>query len=80
MDTLLDACRFVLEDQGEAQSSYWLASIMDEMKLWKASESQVRRVIDSDIKKSGESSPFVKVTSVPGQKNCTKFARMLRWQ
>jgi hypothetical protein len=23
---VLDACRFVLEDQGEARSSYWLAS------------------------------------------------------
>ena len=27
--TLLDACRFILEDQGEAQSSYWLASQVD---------------------------------------------------
>ena len=43
IQTILDACRYVLEDQGEAQSSYWLASIMMEMKLWRASESQVRR-------------------------------------
>ena len=27
--TLLDACRFILEDQGEAQSPYWLASQAD---------------------------------------------------
>ena len=61
IETLLDACRFVLEDQGEAQSSYWLASIMLEMKLWRASESQVRAALDRDIAKFGEDSPFVKV-------------------
>jgi hypothetical protein len=49
IETLLDACRFVLEDQGEALSSYWLASIMLETKLWRASESQVRVVLDRDI-------------------------------
>ncbi len=62
IQTILDACRFVLEDQGEAQSSYWLASIMMEMKLWRASESQVRRALDKDIKTFGDSSPFMKVT------------------
>ena len=61
VETLLDACQFVLEDQGEAQSSYWLASIMLEMKLWRASESQVRAALDRDIAKFGEDSPFVKV-------------------
>jgi hypothetical protein len=61
INTILDACRYVLEDQGEAQSSYWLSSIMMEMKLWRASESQVRVALDRDIKKYGESSPFVKV-------------------
>src|SRR5689334_4522297 len=35
IQTLLDACQFVLEDPGEAQSSDWLASIMMEMKLMK---------------------------------------------
>ncbi len=50
IQTLLDACRFVLEDQGEAQSSYWLASIMMEMKLWQVSESQVRRALDKEIR------------------------------
>ena len=59
--TLLDACRFILEDQGEAQSSYWLASQAVEMKLWRASESQVRRALNKDIEKYGGSSLFVKV-------------------
>jgi DNA-directed RNA polymerase delta subunit len=59
--TLLDACRFILEDQGEAQSSYWLASQIVEMKLWRASESQVRRALDKDIEAHGESSLFVKL-------------------
>jgi hypothetical protein len=57
--TLLDACRFVLEDQGEAQSSYWLASQVMEMKLWRASESEVRA--DKEIEEHGESSLFEKV-------------------
>ena len=61
IDTLLDACQYVLEVQGEAQSSYWLSSIMLEMKLWRASEVQVHRALERDIKKFGESSPFVKV-------------------
>jgi hypothetical protein len=61
IDTLLDACRYALEDQGEAQSSYWLSSIMLETKLWRASEVQVRVALDRDIKKCGESSLFVKV-------------------
>jgi hypothetical protein len=57
IQTLLDACRFVLEDQGEAQSSYWLASIMLETKLWRANESQVRVALDRDIEEHGESTP-----------------------
>ncbi len=59
--TLLDACRFILEDQGEPQSSDWLASQADEMKLWRASESEVRRALNKDIEKYGGSSLFVKV-------------------
>lgn len=59
--TLLDACRFILEDQGEPQSSYLLASQAVEMKLWRASESQVRRALNKDIEKHGESSLFIKV-------------------
>lgn len=62
IDTLLDACRFVLEDQGEAQSSYWLASMVTEMKLWRASESQVRTTLEKDIKRFGGDSLFVKVS------------------
>jgi hypothetical protein len=41
IETLLDACPFVLEFQGEPQSSYWLASQITEMKLWRASEAKV---------------------------------------
>jgi hypothetical protein len=61
INTVLDACRYVLEVQGEAQSSYWLSSIMMEMKLWRASESQVRAALDRNFDQYGESSPFVKV-------------------
>ena len=61
IETLLDACRFILEDQGEALSSYRLSSITLETKLWRASESQVRIALDRDIEQYGEDSPFVKV-------------------
>ena len=61
INTILDDCRYVLEDQGEAQSSYWLSSLMMEMKLWRTRESQVRIALDRDIEKYGESSLFVKV-------------------
>ena len=56
IDSLLDACQFVLENQGEPQSSYWLASQVMEMKLWRASEADVRDAINKDIAKHGESS------------------------
>lgn len=59
IDSLLDACQFVLEDQGEPQSSYWLASQIMEMKLWRACEAAVRDAINKDIAKHGESSRFV---------------------
>jgi hypothetical protein len=61
INTILDACHYVLEEQGEAQSSYWLSSIMLEMKLWRASELQVRVALDRDISQYGESSPFMKI-------------------
>jgi hypothetical protein len=61
ISTQLDACRYVLEDLGEPQSSYWLASQVMEMKLWRASDAQVRRALDKDIEAHGESSLFVKV-------------------
>lgn len=59
--TLLDACQFVLEAQGEPQSSFWLASQAEEMKLWKASEEKVRRAIKQDLKRLGELSRFVEL-------------------
>ncbi len=55
---LLDACRFILEDRGEAQSSYWLASQVVETRLWRASESQVRRALNGDkVRYDGETCP-----------------------
>ena len=59
--TLLDACEFILEDQGEPQSSYWLASQIMEMKLWRASEADVRDALSKDIAAHGEASLFAKV-------------------
>jgi hypothetical protein len=63
IDTLLDACQFVLENQGEPQSCYWLASQVVEMKLWRASEAGVRRALNKDIAEHGESSRFVLVAN-----------------
>ncbi len=59
--TLLDACQFVLETEGEPQSSFWLASQIEEMKLWRATEEKVRKALKRDIKKLGESSRFVEL-------------------
>lgn len=59
IDTLLDACEFVLKVQGEPQSSYWLASQVMEMKLWRASEADVRDALNKDLAKLGQSSRFV---------------------
>jgi hypothetical protein len=59
IDTLLDACQYVLEDQGEPQSSYWIASQIMEMKLWRTSEGEVRDVLSKDIAKHGQSSRFM---------------------
>ena len=60
IETLLDACQFVLELEG-AQSSLWLASQVEEMKLWRATEEKVRKALKRDIKKFGESSRFVEL-------------------
>ena len=60
--TLLDACEFILENEGEPQSSYWLASQMIEMKLWRASEADVRDALNRDIEQHGEASLFIKVS------------------
>ena len=59
--TILDAIQFILENQGEPQSPYWLASQMVEMRLWRASEHDVRAALEEDIGEFGERSPFVKV-------------------
>ena len=59
IETLLDACQFVLDDQGEPQSVYWLVSQLMEMKLWRASDADVRDALNKDIEKNGVSSRFV---------------------
>ena len=59
--TILDAIEFVLKEQGEPQSPYWLASQMMEVKLWRASEHDIRAALDEDIRKRCEQSLFVKV-------------------
>jgi DNA-directed RNA polymerase delta subunit len=59
IESLLDACQYVLEDQGEPQSSYWLASQVMEMKLWWTSEADVRAALTKDIDEQGERSRFV---------------------
>lgn len=59
--TVLDAIELVLEELGEPQSPFWLASQMDEGKLWKASEHDVRAALEEDMKEWAEKSQFVKV-------------------
>ena len=59
IDSLLDACQFALEEQGEPQSGYWLALQIMELKLWRTSEAGVRDAINKDIAKHGELSRFV---------------------
>lgn len=59
--SLLDACEYILNDQGEPQSCYWLASQIMELKLWRASEVGVRNALNRDIKKNGEMSLFIKL-------------------
>jgi hypothetical protein len=49
---LLDASRFILEEQGEAQNRYWLASRAEEMRLWRTSEAEVRRALYKDIERT----------------------------
>ena len=59
IESLLDACQFVLENLGEPQSSYWLASQVMEIKLWRASEADVRAALTRDIEEYGERSRFL---------------------
>jgi hypothetical protein len=42
IDTLLEACDFVLDNQGEPQSSFWLASQATETKFWRATATRRR--------------------------------------
>jgi DNA-directed RNA polymerase delta subunit len=58
IESLLDACELVLNEQGEPQSSYWLASQIMKMKVWRASEADVRDALTQDITMLGESSRF----------------------
>lgn len=62
INTILDACGEVLEINGDPQSSYWLASQMMEMKMWRASEHDIRTALEQDVRELGERSRFVKVT------------------
>ena len=50
-----------VEINGDPQSPYWLASQMVEMKMWRASEHDVRAALEKDIKERGQRSRFVKV-------------------
>lgn len=59
--TILDACQFALEGDGEPQSSSCLASNLKEMKLWRASEADVRDALTKDIGRFGEESLFVRI-------------------
>ena len=61
INDILDACREVLEINGDPQSAYWLASQMVEMRMWRASEHDVRAALEKDIATLGERSLFVKV-------------------
>jgi len=58
--TIIDAIELALKEQGEPQSPYWLASQMMEMRLWRASEHDVRAALEKDMKEWGEESQFVK--------------------
>lgn len=58
---LLDACREVLEINGDPQNAYWFASQMVEMRMWSACEYDVRNALEQDIDGKGERSLFVKV-------------------
>jgi len=58
---VLDAIELVLKEQGEPQSPFWLSSQMDEMRLWKASEHDVRAALEKDIEQWGERAQFVRV-------------------
>jgi hypothetical protein len=57
----LDLFAVGLRDLGEPQSPFWLSSQMDEMRLWKASEHDVRAALEKDIEQWGERTQFVRL-------------------
>jgi len=59
--SLLEACEYIFNDQGEPQTSYWLATQMMEMRLWRASEADVQAALIKDIDQHGSSSRFMRV-------------------
>jgi hypothetical protein len=61
IDDLLDACAHVLECDGNPLSPGWFVSQMEEMRLWRANEDEVRRALLANIKKYGKSSRFMRV-------------------
>ena len=61
IESLLDACEIILKEQGEPQSCFWLASQAMEMKMWRASEADVRDALTKDIARHGDSSRFVQL-------------------
>jgi DNA-directed RNA polymerase delta subunit len=61
IDSLLDACQSVLENLGEPLSPYWLASQVMEMKMWRASEADMRDALAKDIERLGARSRFVRL-------------------
>jgi hypothetical protein len=54
IDTILDACRSVVGINGDPQSSYWLASQMMELRLWRASEHDVKAALGRHVQKYGD--------------------------
>jgi hypothetical protein len=58
--TIIDAIELTLEELGEPQSPYWLASQLMEGRVWRASENDVRVALEKDVKEWGEKSQFVK--------------------
>lgn len=60
---ILDAIELVIKEQGESESPDCLASPMIGMKLWQASEHDVRAAREEDLKTTGEKSSFVKLAN-----------------
>lgn len=59
--TLLDAIQFILQEQGEPQSCSCISSQLMELKLWRASEADVRDGLTKDIKRLQAESRFIQV-------------------